>query len=390
MNPPSLTLGVEEEYQIIDPETRELRSYITEMLDEGQMILREQMKPELHQSIVEVGTNICQTPSDVRAELVHLRRTLMELAGKKGLKIAAAGTHPFSSWLTQDITPFERYIGVQEDMQELAKRLLIFGTHVHIGIEDREFLIDAMNVLRYFLPHLLALSTSSPFWMGRLTGLKSYRSVIFRNFPRSGMPRVFDSWADLSYLLDTLVRTKSVPDGSKIWWDVRPNWKYPTLEVRICDVCTRVDEAVCIAAILQAIVAKLWKLRTDNMTFRVYPVDLIEENKWRVVRYGLDGKLIDFGKQEEFPARDMIRELVEWFIDDVVDDLGSRQQVAYAFNILQFGTSADRQLAIFKRTGDMKAVVDQLIAETAEGVVEGDSLRTAAAPQASGEPAAEV
>ena len=370
MNPPSLTLGVEEEYQIIDPRTRELRSYITEMLEEGQLILREQMKPELHQSIVEVGTTVCQTPAEVRVELVRLRGALLELAGKKGLKIAAAGTHPFSSWLTQDITPFERYIGVQQDMQELARRLLIFGTHIHIGIEDREFLIDAMNVIRYFLPHLLALSTSSPFWMGRLTGLKSYRSIIFRNFPRTGIPRVFDSWADMTYLLETLMKTNSVPNGSKIWWDVRPNWSYPTLEIRICDVCTRVDEAVCIAAILQAIVAKLWKLRSDNMTFRVYPVDLIEENKWRVVRYGLDGKLIDFGKQEELPARDLIRELIEWFIDDVVDDLGSRQQVAYAHQILNLGTSADRQLATFQRTGDLNAVVDQLIAETAEGVID--------------------
>jgi glutamate---cysteine ligase / carboxylate-amine ligase len=388
MNPPSLTLGVEEEYQIIDPQTRELRSYITEMLEEGQLILREQMKPELHQSIVEVGTAVCQTPAEVRAELVRLRGALLDLAGKKGLKIAAAGTHPFSSWLTQDITPFERYIGVQQDMQELARRLLIFGTHIHIGIEDREFLIDAMNVVRYFLPHLLALSTSSPFWMGRLTGLKSYRSIIFRNFPRTGIPRVFASWADMTYLLETLMKTNSIPNGSKIWWDVRPNWSYPTLEVRICDVCTRVDEAVCIAAILQAIVAKLWKLRSDNMTFRVYPLDLIEENKWRVVRYGLDGKLIDFGKQEELPARDLIHELIEWFIDDVVDDLGSRQQVAYAFQILNLGTSADRQLATFQRTGDLNAVVDQLIAETAEGVI--DDQRTSSSTSPVAQPEAET
>lgn len=390
MNPPSLTLGVEEEYQIIDPKTRELRSYITEMLEEGQLILREQMKPELHQSIVEVGTTVCQTPAEVRAELVRLRGTLMDLAGKKGLKIAAAGTHPFSSWLTQDITPFERYIGVQEDMQELARRLLIFGTHIHIGIEDREFLIDAMNVIRYFLPHLLALSTSSPFWMSRLTGLKSYRSIIFRNFPRTGIPRVFDSWADMTYLLETLMKTNSVPNGSKIWWDVRPNWSYPTLEVRICDVCTRVDEAVCVAAILQAIVAKLWKLRCDNMTFRVYPGDLIEENKWRVVRYGLDGKLIDFGKQEELPARDLVRELIEWFIDDVVDDLGSRAQVAYAFQILNLGTSADRQLATFQRTGDLNAVVDQLIAETAEGVIGDENVSDSAGQQKQAETASDA
>jgi len=366
---PSLTIGIEEEYQIIDPQTRELRSYITQILEEGKLTLREQVKPELHQAMVEVGSTVCQTPGELREELVRLRRSIMELAAKNGLKIVAAGTHPFSSWMTQEITPQERYMGVKQDMQELAQRLLIFGTHVHVGIEDREFLIDCMNVARYLLPHILCLSTSSPFWMGRNTGLKSYRSIIFRNFPRSGIPRIFDSWQDFNYLVETLVNTNTIPDGSKIWWDVRPNWSYPTVEFRVCDVCTRVDEAICIAAIFQAIIFKLWKLRRDNMTFRVYPVELIEENKWRAVRYGLDGKLIDFGKQQELPARDLIRELIEWFIGDVIDELGSRQEIEYAYRIMNEGSSADRQLATFQRTGDLKAVVDQLIEETAEGVI---------------------
>jgi carboxylate-amine ligase len=366
---PSLTIGIEEEYQIIDPQTRELRSYITQMLESDQTRLLQEIKPELHQSIVEIGTNVCQTPAEARAELVRLRKGVMDLAARGGLKIAAAGTHPFSSWMEQEITPMERYLGVHKDMQELAKRLLIFGTHVHVAIEDREFLVDAMNVARYLLPHLLCLATSSPFWMGRQTGLKSYRSIIFRNFPRTGIPRVFDSWADLSSLVETLVVTNNIPDGTKLWWDIRPNWKYPTLELRICDVCTRVDEAVCVAAIFQAIIAKLWKLRRDNMTFRVYPAELIEENKWRAVRYGLDGMLIDFGKREELPARELIGELIGWFIDDVVDELGSRNEVEYASRILTEGTSADRQLATFERTSDLKAVVDQLIQETEEGVV---------------------
>jgi carboxylate-amine ligase len=204
--------------------------------------------------------------------------------------------------------------------------------------------------------------------MGRTTGLKSYRSIIFRNFPRSGIPRVFQSYEDYNYLVETLVRTNTIPNASKIWWDVRPNSTYPTIEFRICDVCTRVDEAICIAAIFQAIVAKLWKLRRDNLTFRVYPHDLIEENKWRAVRYGLDGKLIDFGKQEERPARELIREMIEWFIGDVIDELGSRKEVEYAYRILQEGSSADRQLATLQQTGDMKAVVDQLIRETSEGL----------------------
>jgi carboxylate-amine ligase len=369
MKPPSLTIGIEEEYQIIDPETRELRSYITQMLAEDHVILRE-IKPEMHQSMVEIGTNICQTPAEARAELIRLRRGVMELAAKGGLKIASAGTHPFSFWMNQEITPMERYLGVHKDMQELAQRLLIFGTHVHVAIEDREFLVDAMNVARYLLPHLLCLSTSSPFWMGRTTGLKSYRSMIFRNFPRTGIPRIFQSWADLTNLIETMTVTNSIPDGTKLWWDIRPNWKYPTLEIRICDVCTRVDEAVCVAAIFQAIVAKLWKLRRDNMTFRVYPPELIEENKWRAIRYGLDGKLIDFGKREELPARELIGEMIGWFIDDVVDELGSRNEVEYAARILAEGTSADRQIATYERTGDFNAVVDQLIQETAEGVVE--------------------
>jgi carboxylate-amine ligase len=369
MKAPSLTLGIEEEYQIIDPETRELRSYITEILSGDHLVL-EEVKPELHQSMVEIGTKVCSTPAEVRAELVRLRRHVMELAGKKGLVIAAAGTHPFSSWLTQEITPLERYMGVRQDLADLAQQLLIFGTHVHIGIEDRDFLIDAMNVARYFVPHVLTLSTSSPFWMGRDTGLKSYRSIIFRNFPRTGIPPVLESGTAYAALVDTLVRTGCVPNASKIWWDVRPNHSYPTLEFRVCDVCTRVDEAVCVAAILQAIVAKLWKLRRDNMTFRVYPTALIEENKWRAVRYGLDGRLVDLGKDQELPARTLVRELLEWFVDDVLDELGSRKEVEYAFTILEQGTSADRQIARFRETGDLKAVVDSLIAETADGVVD--------------------
>ena len=367
MKQPSLTIGIEEEYQIINPETGELRSYITEILQEDDYILRE-VKPELHQSIVEVGTTVCETPSQAGAELRRLRGLVYGLARKKGLAIAAAGTHPFSSWVDQEITPLERYLGVKQDMQDLAQQLLIFGTHVHIGIEDREFLIDAMNVSRYFIPHLLCLSCSSPFWLGRETGLKSYRSVVFRNFPRTGIPRTMESWRDFDDLQKSLIGTNCIPDGSKIYWDVRPHHAYPTLEFRFLDVCTRVEEATCLAAILQALVAKLWKLRRDNMTFRVYSHELVEENKWRAVRYGLDGRLIDWGKQREAPARELVRELVEWFISDVVDELGTRNEVQYAFKILEEGSSADRQLRTYRNTGSLKAVVDQLVTETLEGI----------------------
>src|SRR3982750_3126690 len=367
MKAPSLTLGIEEEYQIIDPETRELKSYITEILACDKLVLDE-VKPELHQSMIEIGSRVCRTPQELRSELVRLRGMVMDLAAKSNLVIAAAGTHPFSCWTKQEITPLERYVGVQQDLQDLAQQLLIFGTHIHVGIEDRDFLIEAMNVSRYLLPHVLCLSTSSPFWQGRRTGLKSYRSIVFRNFPRTGVPPVMRSYGDYDELLDSLVKTRCVPDGSKIWWDVRPHHAYPTLEFRVCDVCTRVDEAVCIAAILQAIVAKIWRLRRDNLTFRVYPSAMIEENKWRAVRFGLDGKLIDFGKEPELPARELIAEILQWFVDDVVDELGSRREVEYAFHVMKNGTSADRQLATFERTKDLKAVVDQLISETAEGV----------------------
>ncbi len=371
MKEPSFNIGIEEEYQIVDPQTRELKSYITQIMEEEQTmkLLEIDLKPELHQSIVEIGTRVCNNAADAKQELIRLRRGVIGLAEKKGVKIAAAGTHPISHWKEQDISPWDRYAGVTNDMQDLARRLLIFGTHVHIGIEDPEFMIDAMKVSSYLVPHVLCLSTSSPFWTGRNTGLKSYRSTVFRNFPRTGVPPQFDSRAEYDLFVQTLVRTRCIPDATKIWWDVRPNPKYPTLEFRVCDVCTRVDEAVCVAAIFQAIIFKLWKLRKNNMTFRVYSPALIEENKWRAVRYGLDGKLVDLGKQQELPARELIREMIEWFIDDVIDELGSRQQVEYAFKIMDEGTSADRQLATFKRTGSLNDVVDQLIRETEEGVV---------------------
>jgi glutamate---cysteine ligase / carboxylate-amine ligase len=367
MKAPSLTLGIEEEYQIIDPETRELKSYITEILSGDSMILDE-VKPELHQSMVEIGSRVCRTPQELRGELVRLRGMVMDLAGKNGLVIAAAGTHPFSLWASQEITPLERYIGVLQDLQDLAQQLLIFGTHIHIGIEDRDFMIEAMNVSRYLLPHVLALSTSSPFWQARRTGLKSYRSIVFRHFPRTGVPPILSSYTDYEELLGVMVNTGCVPDGSKIWWDARPHHAYPTLEFRVCDVCTRVEEAVCIASILQAIIAKIWKLRRDNLTFRLYPSALIEENKWRAVRFGLDGNMIDFGKEKEQPARELITEMLEWFVDDVVDELGSRHEVEYAFEIMRGGSSADRQLATYDRVGDLRGVVDRLVSETAEGV----------------------
>ena len=369
MKRPSFSRGIEEEYQIIDPQTRELRSYITEFLEGGKLILRErEIKPEMFQSVVELGTPVCETIDDARREILDMRSAIATLSHDKGLTIAAAGTHPFSHWENQQVTPFPRYFGVLEDMQVLARQLLIFGLHVHVGIEDPELRIDILNQVRYMLPHVLALSTSSPFWEGRKTGLKSIRSIIFEQFPRSGIPSTFTSWADFQNYVDLLVRTGSIDDGKRIWWDVRVHPSFPTLEFRICDMCTRVEEVLCIAALFQALCLKLYKLRRDNQSFRIYRTQLIQENKWRAIRYGIDGKLIDFGRQAEMPARDLVHEMVA-FVDDVVDDLGCRREVQYAFQILRNGTSADRQLAVYDRTGgDMKAVVDHLVVETLEGV----------------------
>ena len=365
---PDFTIGIEEEFQIIDPKTRELRSHITEMIEEGKMVLGEQVKPEMHQSMIEVGTGICQNVQEARADLVKLRRAIAELAARKGLVIGAASTHPFSHWRDQKITPHEHYEALINEMQMLAQSLLIFGMHVHVGIEDREAQIHLMNAARYFLPHVLALSTSSPFWMGVKTGLKSYRSEVFKKFPRTDIPDYFNSYSEFQSYVNLLLKTGCIDRPKKIWWDVRPHPHFPTLEYRICDLPSRVDEVIAIAALFQAITAKLYKLYRMNMGFRLYRRALIQENKWRAVRWGLDGKLIDFGKQKEVPVRDLIHELLE-FVDDVVDELGSRKELEYVHTILETGTSADRQLRRCEESGgDLNAVVDQIVAETMEGI----------------------
>jgi carboxylate-amine ligase len=288
------------------------------------------------------------------------------LAERRGLKIAAAGTHPFSSWQQSQVTPFERYLGLVKDMGVLAQQLLIFGTHVHIGVEDPELRIDLMNQARNYLAPLLALSASSPFWEGRETGLHSYRNIIFRSFPRTGLPPTFDSHRHFEDMLGALVESGCIEDGTKLWWDIRPSAKYPTLEFRIFDVCTRVEESLCVAALTQALVVKLYKLRRDGLTVRLYPRELLYENKWRAMRYGLDGELIDFAERRAIPMRGAVVRLLE-FVDDVVDELGSRKEVEYALIILREGTSADRQLRRYHESGDLKAVVDSLIEETLEG-----------------------
>jgi carboxylate-amine ligase len=367
------TLGIEEEFQIIDPQTRELRSHVSEILDEGRMLLGEQIKPEMIQSQIEVGTGICKNIQEARADITNLRSVISTLAAKNGLRIAAASTHPISRWQDQKIFDDDRYELLVQELQTVARSLLIFGVHVHVGLADRERQIHIMNASRYFLPHVLALSTSSPFWMGHNTGLKSYRSEIFKQFPRTDIPDHFDSYPGFERYVELLVKTGCINDGKKIWWDCRPHPYFPTLEFRICDIPTRVDDTIAIAALFQAIVAKLYKLMDSNLGFRLYRRMLIQENKWRAVRYGLQGKMIDFGKNKEVPVVDLIRELLD-FVDDVVDELDSRKEIEHIHTILERGTSADEQLRVYKETNDLKAVVDRLIDLTAENVPQNANL----------------
>lgn len=366
MNFEELTIGIEEEYQIINPETRELTSYISEMLDKGAMIFRDQVKPEFLQSQIETGSHVCRNIKEARQEVMRLRRMVCEIAQKNGLKIVAAGTHPFSRWQDQAVTDKDRYKGLEENFQMIARRLLIFGMHVHIGIPDPDLRIDIMNQMRYFVPHIFALSVSSPFWIGQNTGLKSYRSVVFGDLPRTGLPELFNSMQEYKRYTQTLIDTGCIEEATKIWWDIRPHPKFPTLEFRMCDCVTKIDETIAIAALIQAVVAKLIKLRRNNLSWRIYRAGFISENKWRAIKDGINGELIDFGQEKSIPLRFLIEELLE-VVDDVVDELGSRQEVESVRNILKDGTSADRQLQTYRETGRLEAVVDRLAAETMAG-----------------------
>jgi carboxylate-amine ligase len=361
------TLGIEEEFAIIDPVTRELRSHIQEILEGGKIMLKEQIKPEMHQSVVELGTEICQSIVDAREHVIELRSKLAELAGRSGLKIASAGTHPFSHWHDQLITEGERYEEIVKDMQLLARANLIFGLHVHVGIPDRAMAIHVMNQARYFLPHIYALSVNSPFWVGRNTGLKGYRLKVFERFPRTGIPDAFESLSEYEDYCKLLVKTGCVDNAKKIWWDIRLHPFFDTLEVRVCDAQSRVNDTLAIAALIQAVIAKLHKLLRQNITFRVYRRRLLDENRWRASRYGIDGKLIDFGRETEVDTRSLLNELLE-FVSTEVNELGSKNEMAHIERIMREGTGADRQLTAWEHTQDMKAVVDHIVDETYQGL----------------------
>lgn len=361
------TLGIEEEFQILDSSQLTLRSHMSKIFEGGKVFLKERIKEEMHQAVVEMGTNVCENIQQARDEVSYLRQQLIKLASDQDLKVAAAGTHPFSHWSEQPITPNPRYDELIAEMKDVARSNLIFGLHVHVGIPSREEGLQIMNVARYFLPHVYALSTNSPFWLGRETGFKSYRSKVFDKFPRTGIPPYFASAAEYDKFVDVLIKTNCIDNGKKIWWDIRLHPFFPTVEFRICDMVMTVDEVICIAAIMQCIIAKIHKLHQKNQSFRSYRRVLINENKWRAARWGVEAKLIDFGKEEEVSYDVLIHELLE-FIDDVVDELGCRTEVNYVYQILQMGSGADRQLDVFHKTNDLKEVVKYIISETGKGL----------------------
>jgi carboxylate-amine ligase len=373
---PSFTIGIEEEYLLVDSSTMELVSDPpTIIMDECQRMTRWQVTPELLRSQIEVGTRVCKTIAEAREDLARLRGIVVDVAGKEGLSPIAASTHPFGRWLEQKHTPVERYRDLTDELQAAARRLLICGMHVHVGIDDDDLRIDLMNQMRYFLPHLLAMSTSSPFWEGMDTGLKSYRLTIFDALPRTGLPKRFDSYAEYARHLDILVNAGLMEDGTKIWWDLRPSARYPTLETRIFDVCTSLDDAIALAALTACLLRMLYRLRVKNQRWRIYNAMLLYENRWRAMRYGIDEGLLDLAKGELVPYEDLIEEILAITAIDA-EALDCQAEVAHVREIVRRGTSAHRQMAVYaqamKRGVDKKAALREVVAflidETALGL----------------------
>jgi carboxylate-amine ligase len=371
---PSFTFGIEEEYHLVDIKTRGFAPAPPALLEAFESLLGKQVAPEFFRSQIEIGTRVHKDFRAIRKELAGLRRTIAEITGKYAIAPIAASTHPFADRSTLETTPKARYQALAQDFAGIGRRLAICGMHVHVAIDDDELRIDLMNQARYFLPHLLMLSTSSPFWQGEDTGLKSYRLAVFHELPRTGLPQRFESYGEYARTVDVLVRNKVIEDATKIWWDLRPSAKFPTLEMRVTDVCTRIDDAVSIAAVFACVLRMLWRLRTSNQKWRSYPAFLIEENRWRAQRYGVGETLFDFGKGKLVPFASLIDELVDLIAEDAAV-LGCEREVRHALNIATGGTSADRQVARYKKLiadgADNEAaligVVDQLIAETVAG-----------------------
>lgn len=353
------TLGVEEEYMVLDPVTHELKSHEQKIVQEGQKMIKDKVKAEMHQAVVEVGTDICADVDEAFMDVATLRKTISGIAGSLGYRMGASGTHPFSHWESQLITDHVRYSEIINELQEAARSNLIFGLHVHVGMEDRKMAMHIANSARYFLPHVFALSTNSPFWEGRKTGYKSFRTKVFEKFPRTGIPDAYDSIEDYDNYIKLLVKTNCIDNAKKIWWDIRVHPFFNTVEFRICDIPMTVPETIAIAGMFQAICAKLYKLRSQNLNFMMYSRALLNENKFRASRYGIDGNMIDFGKESEVNTRILIYELLD-FVDDVLPHLGSRHAVSYIHKILEQGTGADRQLKTFEETGSLEKVVEHI------------------------------
>ena len=367
LNYKSFTLGVEEEYMVLDPTTYELKSHEQKIVHEGQKVIKDKVKAEMHQAVVEVGTDICADVDEAYKDVAQLRKTIAEIANGLGFAMGAAGTHPFSHWESQLITDHARYNEIVNELQEAARSNLIFGLHVHVGMETREMANHIANSTRYFLPHIYALSTNSPFWEGRQTGYKSFRTKVFDKFPRTGIPEAFDNIELYENYVKLLVKTNCIDNAKKIWWDLRVHPFFNTVEFRICDVPMTVDETIALTALFQAVCAKIYKLRLQNMNFIQYSRALINENKWRASRYGIDGRLIDFGKEEEVNARVLIAELLD-FVDDVVDNLGSRHRLTYVNKILENGTGADRQLEVFEKSKNLVEVAKYINQQYLSGI----------------------
>lgn len=373
---PAFTIGIEEEYLVVDRETRDLvKSPPSGMWKSLGEVLGSQVTHEFLKAQIEVGTHVCNSVAEAREDLANLRRDLSKVVTEHGAAIIASSTHPFAHWAHQETTEEPRYLSLAEDYQQVARQLVICGMHVHVGIEDPDLRIDLMNQARYMLPHLLALSTSSPFWDGSLTGLHAYRLVIFKNLPRTGMPEEFVSWGEYERYVDVLVSAGLIEDSTKLWWDIRPSGRYPTLEMRVSDVCTRLDDAMTIAALYQTFLSYLFRLRRNNQKWRIYPPGMIEENIWRAQRYGSDGSLVDFGRGELVQMSDLVDEIIELVAPDAIE-LNVRDEVRHARTIVKEGTSAHRQIATYEGALEsgashleaLQAVVDELIVDTMYGI----------------------
>lgn len=373
---PSFTIGLEEEYLLVDKETRDLvEDPPPELLGECERRLPGQVSPEFLRSQVEVATKICGSLGEARAQLALLRKTVAEIAGNYGMAPIAASTHPFATWDAQKATARERYMTLQRDLQGVARRLVICGLHVHVGIDDDELRIDLMNQVSYFLPHLLALSTSSPFWRGEDTGLASFRVSVFDGLPRTGLPERFESWSEYRRHVGILVQAGLIEDASKLWWDVRPSERFPTLEMRISDICTRLEDGIAVAALYRCLLRMLWRLKRNNQRWRIYARMLVNENRWRAERYGIDEPLVDYGKRELVPYAELLEEIIALVAEDAAH-FGCRAEVAHARRIVERGTSAHAQRRVYSevlaagadKKEALRQVVDWLVAETVKGI----------------------